>query len=463
VGPGRWGHARYRVLMMQVVRGPGVDYYVRDLVPGRAEETLVAGESPGRWTGRGSEALGLHGPVDPDGFRQLLGGRDPAGGRGLRAARGDRPVSGFDLTFCAPKSASILHLLAPRELGAAVGSAHLAAVGDAVEYLERHGHGVRRVRSGDVHRLDSTGVVAAGFVHRTSRALDPHLHSHVVAANVAQGVDGTWSSLDSRRLFHHRRATGAVYDASLRHHLAGSAGVTWRRTSSGRWEVEGVDPVLCRVFSQRAASIDEASRRTTAITGRGVRRAAFFADRPDKVAGTTVDDLRVTWRRRLVDLGIDSGDLVRTVGRSRTGPCPPIVDAEAMRSGLEHLHANRTRVSVRDLVATIADAAPSGLPGGAAERVATVLEDALAELATPDAARAQDLTQGTSLWSTSQVTALLRTDPDLIDRAAAGRGPTVRRAGTGMDGPGRDRPLGAGSDRVRTFGHRGAVAADLTR
>jgi hypothetical protein len=114
-------------------------------------------------------------------------------------------------------------------------------------------------------------------------------------------------------------------------------------------------------------------------------------------------------------------------------------------------------------VATIADAAPSGLPGGAAERVASVLEDALAELASPDAARAQDLTHGTSLWPTSQVTALLRNDPDLIDRAAAGRGPTARRAGTGIDGPGRDRSLGAGSDRVRALGHRGAVAADLIR
>ena len=236
-----------------MVRAEGVGYYLSDLVPGRAEGSGVAGESPGEWAGRGSAALGLQGTVDAPDLAGVLAGRDPSGGGTLRQARGTRPVCGFDLVFAAPKAVSILHLLAPRELGAAAGSAHVAAVGDAVGYLEGAGLGVRRTRDGDVRHLATTGAVAAGFVHRTSRALDPHLHTHVVAANVAQGTDGRWSALDSRRLFLHRRAARAVYDASLRHHLGRSAGVAWRRVPSGTWEVSGVDPVLCRLFSRRAA------------------------------------------------------------------------------------------------------------------------------------------------------------------------------------------------------------------
>ena len=58
----------------------------------------------------------------------------------------------------------------------------------------------------------SEGVLApgAGFEHFTSRAGDPHLHSHVVVANMAHGVDGRWSAIDGRGLYAHARAAGAL-------------------------------------------------------------------------------------------------------------------------------------------------------------------------------------------------------------------------------------------------------------
>src|SRR5664280_165964 len=204
------------VLRMQVVRAAGVDYYVRDVLEGSATRTRIAGESPGVWSGGGASVLGLSGQVESHDFTELLAGREPLGDRSLRVDRGVRSVSGIDLVCCAPKSVSLLHLLAPKELAEAAGAAHATAVDDAVGYLERHAVGVRRSGGGSTRRLGATGVVAAGFVHRTSRALDPHLHTHLVAANVAQGTDGLWSSLDTRRLFHHHRAVQAVYDSSLR-------------------------------------------------------------------------------------------------------------------------------------------------------------------------------------------------------------------------------------------------------
>ncbi len=103
-------------------------------------------------------------------------------------------------------------------------------------------------------RLDATGLAAGAFLHRTSRALDPHLHTHVVVANVAQGVDGAWSSLDSRRLFHHGPAAQAVYHARLREELTERLGVAWQLRPSGMADVVGVDPTLCRLFSGRTAT-----------------------------------------------------------------------------------------------------------------------------------------------------------------------------------------------------------------
>jgi conjugative relaxase-like TrwC/TraI family protein len=437
---------------MHVVRGPGVAYYVRDLVPGRAEETLVAGESPGRWTGRGSGGLGLDGPVETTGFTEVLAGRDPVSGSSLRSLRGDRPVSGFDLTFCAPKSVSVLHLLAPAELGAAVGTAHQQAVADAVGYLERQGHRVRRVRSGEVHHLGTTGVVAAGFVHRTSRTLDPHLHTHLVTANVAQGVDGIWSSLDSRRLFLHRRATEAVYGASLRHHLTGAAGVAWQQSPQGRWEVDGVDPVLCRLFSQRAASIDEHAHRAGGRSAAGRRRVAFFHDRPDKELGGTVDGLRATWRRRTADVGLDTGDLIRVVGRAQSAPTRSGVDPMMLDAGLGHLAVTRTRVSARDLVATVADAAPFGLPAGAPERAATALGGTQPQDAVPGGERCADT------WAPVAVVGAFRTDPDVVTRAVVGR-----VSGSADIDPSDDQSADRGVRHVIAFGHQGPDRSGVMR
>ena len=437
---------------MHVVRGAGVNYYVRDLVPGRAEETLVAGESPGLWAGRGSASLGLDGPVDSSGFTEVLAGRDPGSGSGLRSSRGDRPVSGFDLTFCAPKSVSVLHLLAPAELGAAAGAAHQQAVADAVGYLERQGHGVRRVRSGEVRHLGTTGVVAAGFVHRTSRALDPHLHTHLVTANVAQGVDGIWSSLDSRRLFLHRWATEAVYGASLRHHLTVAAGVAWLRGPKGRWEVDGVDPVLCRLFSQRAASIDEHAHRAGGRTSAGHRRVAFFSDRPDKEMGGTVDGLRVAWRRRTADVGLDPGDLIRVVGRAQLVPHGAGVDPLLLDANLLHLEATRTRVSSRDLVATVAAAAPFGLAPGVPERAALALGSTQLHHVAPTGDRRADT------WAPAAVTGAFRADPDVVTRAVVGRDSGVAVVHL-SDDQAADRAV----ERATAFGHQGSARPGLMR
>ncbi len=228
-------------------------------------------------------------------------------------------MSGFDLVFCAPKSVSLLHLLGPREIAAAAGAAHDEAVSATTAHLEREGLGVRRTVGGRVHRLSSTGMVAASFVHRTSRSLDPHLHTHLVTANVAQGVDGLWSAVDSRRLFLHRRAAEGLYHAVLRDALTRELGAEWVAGHSGRPEVSGVDPVLCRLFSQRAAGIEqEVHRRSGAARSSG--RSAFHLDRPDKDRTVTVDVLRTVWRRRAADHGLDLGELVRVVGRGRVGP-----------------------------------------------------------------------------------------------------------------------------------------------
>jgi hypothetical protein len=234
----------------------------------------------------------------------------------------------------------------------------------------------------------------------------------VVTANVAQGLDGRWSSLDSRRLFLHRRAVQAVYDASLRRHLTRSAGVAWQRGATDRWEVVGVDPVLCRLFSQRAASIDEASQRMTGGRGsHGVRRLAYFADRPDKDRDVTIDRLQVAWTRRAAAVGLEVNDLVRVVGRASPQDPDERIRAVDVVGRLDRSAAVRTHLTSRDHVEAVADAAPQGLDVQELVRVAGAVEAALG-------ARRHDV----GPWTADRATAV-------VEHALAERAPEVRVRG----------------------------------
>ena len=82
--------------------------------------TAAPGEAPGRWSGEQARLLGLTGTVDVDSLQALLEGRDPVTGTQLgqrlldridAKGRVIRAVSGFDATFSAPKSLSVLWAL----------------------------------------------------------------------------------------------------------------------------------------------------------------------------------------------------------------------------------------------------------------------------------------------------------------------------------------------------------------
>ena len=378
------------VLTIHVVREGGHQYYVHDLVPGVAEGGRVAGEEPGVWWGGGAASLGLTGPVTPASFAGVLEGRDPDSARALRATRGDRSVAGYDLTFCAPKSVSLLHLLAPREIAEAAGTGHHRAVADALDYLGREGVGVRRSRQGHVAFLPTTGPVAGGFLHRTSRALDPHLHTHVVVANVAEGVDGVWSGVDGRRLHLHLGAAQSLYHARLRFELGHRMGAAWELRPSGLGDVAGVDPGLCRLFSQRSSSMDEHRHRRGVVGARAVSSpAVFHADRPDKDPTVTVDALMTEWKKRAADFGFDLGDLTRSVGVHRHDR-EPVVDRADLHRRILGLADRHRAIGRRHLVAAVAASTVGGAPVGHVESAAVQLIEACGTPSRVEAGKAGD-------------------------------------------------------------------------
>ncbi|MGH9290206.1 MAG: MobF family relaxase [Acidimicrobiales bacterium] len=300
------GLARYQLRRDGVARGP-VDYY------------LDPAEPPGSWWGSGCAAVGLEGEVLPEQLQALLEGRHPVTGHRLGRRFGDRSARGFDATFSAAKSVSVLWALSHDPwVRAEVTAAHDAAVDAALGWLERHGAVTRRGRDG-VDQVDTRGLVAALFRQHTSRTADPQVHTHAVIWAKVQDPTGKWLALDARFLKYQQRSIGWIYDAALRSELTTRLGVAWGPVIDGHADIAAVPDRLIAEFSLRSTQVDDKLRelvarwaaehdgvdpdaRTIARLG----RKAVVSSRPGKQAILDAETLRAEWRQRAAALGLEA-------------------------------------------------------------------------------------------------------------------------------------------------------------
>ena len=380
--------------MLSVAKlAPGQEaYYERSVAGGLDDYYAGHGESPGLWIGRSADELGLAGTVEKGELGKIIDGVDPASGARLRThpkprtitverldpetgerrptAKELRPVAGYDLVFSAPKSVSLLHALGGEQTQVEINQAHASAWHAALAYLEEEACVTRRGKAGVVRERGS-GFVAAAYQHRTSRAQDPHLHTHVIVANMAKSPDGEWRALEGEALLRtYRLAAGYLYECHLRAELSQRLGVEWRQPSKGMAELRGVPETVLAEFSQRRRQVVE---HVEAGGGIGWRAAqvATVATREDKEP-IHLPRLREHWRARAAEHGFGKRALARTVGRDRGGPPSPDLRATAERFlGATGLTEKQTTFSEPDLVMAWAEAHAQGAP---AARIRALVE-----------------------------------------------------------------------------------------
>lgn len=209
------------------------------------------GKAPSAWYGKGAEEVGLSGAVDRDQFAKLLKG-EVAGHRLGTMQDGEwshRP--GWDLTFSAPKSVSLLAEVAgDRRLF----EAHQRAVQTALGLAETH-FAATRIREDGAIRREATGsLVIASFSHTTSRALDPQLHTHNVILNMTRDGEGHWRSLEPRAFYQMQKQLGAIYRQQLATEVQ-QLGYAIERGADSSFEISGIDQGTLEAFSQRSAAI----------------------------------------------------------------------------------------------------------------------------------------------------------------------------------------------------------------
>ena len=226
--------------------GQAASYYEAD------DYYAEGGLAPSEWLGQGAQALDLAGAVDHEQFARLLEGH--VAGQSLGTMReGEwehRP--GWDVTFSAPKSVSIMAEVAgDRRLIAA----HERAVKTALGLAEQHFTATRIREDGSVRREATGNLVTASFRHGTSRALDPQLHTHNVILNMTRDEDGQWRSLEPRAFYQMQKQMGAIYRQELAAEVQ-RLGYAIERGKDSSFEIAGIGDTTLEAFSQRSAAIE---------------------------------------------------------------------------------------------------------------------------------------------------------------------------------------------------------------
>src|SRR5229473_620566 len=236
----------------------------------------------GEWYGRGAETLGLGGTVSEEDVRAVLRGTRPGTGEVLVSAAAAR----FD------------HIAArPSETGA------------------RDGYGP-----------------------------DPHLHTHVVIANMTLRPDGMWRSLDPVEIYRSQSFATAVYRSELGREVQALGYRITVTAADGRWELEGYSREQVMAFSRRRQDIEALLNRQHS-SGAAAAQIAAHQSRLAKERRNE-DELRAEWRSRAHDHRIALGEIS---GRALTrGPSQAVSRAaigEALSFSIDH---NTEREAVTD-------------------------------------------------------------------------------------------------------------------
>jgi conjugative relaxase-like TrwC/TraI family protein len=321
---------------------------------------------PGHWFGKGARDLGLSGATTEETFVRLCDNLHPQTGEQLtlrqKTTRAEIDENGierqvanrrvfYDFTFSPPKSVSIAALAGDDKR---IVNAHEQAIATALHQLEIFA--ATRVRKRGQCADRTTGnFVAAVFRHDTSRALDPHLHSHCVVFNATfDPVEKQWKALQNHDMLAAQKFIENVYYHELARELV-KFGYQIENKPRGDFEIKGVSPELIERFSKRHRQIDEATREVLArepekATGKiaAIRENIAHRERPQKIRDMALSRLQGIWASQMTAPERDSL-------RKLTVAEPPIAQAlapvaeKAVAWAEEHVFERRSVVNEFDL------------------------------------------------------------------------------------------------------------------
>jgi conjugative relaxase-like TrwC/TraI family protein len=317
----------------------------------REDYYLEGGEPPGLWEGKGAALLGLSGQVDKETFAGLFSGVDARGVPLVQNAGMDGRQPGWDLTFSAPKSVSVLWSMLPKELGAEIRAAHTEAVQQACQYLEDVAGWTRRGRGGAIR--EKAALVVGLFEHGTSRAGDPQLHTHALFLNIGVRQDGTTGSIESKPLYQHKMAAGALYRAELAMQIQKRLGLELERCRTW-FEVTAVSQKLIEDWSTRRQEIESALAKSGFSSAKASEMAALTTRQVKEHVAR--DELFGQWQKHGEKMGWGVKQAQHLCSEEGVTHDPPAVaTALALKEALQEITSQHSYFAEKDLVRKMAE------------------------------------------------------------------------------------------------------------
>lgn len=284
------------------------------------------------WVGEGAKNLGLEGTVELERFKSLLEGKiDPNTELGTQRNGEWQHTPGWDLTFSAPKSVSVLALIGG---DSRIIQAHHDSVKTLTQLIEGdYLSGRKNEGKAGVSKVDLKDMVGSVFTHTTSRDLDPQLHSHFVLMNMGKDEHGKFKSIQSLPIFEDKMFLGQIYRNELSSRLMELGYQLEFDVDKGTFEVQGVPKEVIKEFSQRRQEIEKAAEEYGYEGGKQMEKATLRSRSAKKDRDR--ESILADWDERSLSHGFNAGDLVSsTNGRQIVPPNSPegLVNADAMNT-----------------------------------------------------------------------------------------------------------------------------------
>lgn len=285
--------------------------------------TKEEGVLQSEWWGNGAKKLGLTGNIDAKQFTDLLSGKLATGELLGKMVDGEiKHRAGWDLTFSAPKSVSILALIGG---DTRLIEAHRSAVMAALSHIEQ-GCAQARITTSDGMRYQNTKNLTVGlFHHDVSRAKDPQIHTHATVMNMTERLDGKIRSLASQagkyneeiqkevngfieRVRHFNRFYSKVYETELAFRVKELGYEIKTDTPSGIFEIEGVSDEAITHFSKRREQIKKQLEEKGLSGGKAAQIATL--DNREKKEIISREVLKETWETNAKLIGLDCEKII---------------------------------------------------------------------------------------------------------------------------------------------------------
>ena len=328
-----------------------------------------SGRTTGRWLGSGAAELHLAGDVNEQAFDRLAAGFHPEMDTALVQRAGEYHRPGWDLTFSAPKSVSVVWGIAEEKQREAIERAHMQAVERTLAFAEQQQLFVARRGHNGIQRESARPIIAT-YLHGTSREADPQLHTHAFVLNVAARDDGSYGTLETKPLYEWKMALGAGYRAELAQELR-TLGYLIAPDSKGSFRISEVPRDLERHFSKRRAQIEAVMNKRGTTSAKAAEIAALNTRKAKESASPTT--LRATWRSESLTFGVTAQHLADLARHPAHEPMP--IPTQAIIERLGHEHSTFTSADLARATAEHVQHAGGGL-ARTTEMMTTVANDA---------------------------------------------------------------------------------------